>query len=33
VQGIYLIPSFDRYDTAAELVEELRGDGLTPINS
>lgn len=26
VQGIYLIPSFDRYDVAAELVEELRGE-------
>jgi homocysteine S-methyltransferase len=25
VQGIYLIPSFDRYDVAAELVEELAG--------
>jgi homocysteine S-methyltransferase len=25
VQGIYLLPSFGRYDVAAELVEELRG--------
>ena len=25
VQGIYLIPAFNRYDVAAELVEELRG--------
>jgi methionine synthase I (cobalamin-dependent)/5,10-methylenetetrahydrofolate reductase len=26
VQGVYLIPSFDRYDLAAELVEELKGE-------
>jgi homocysteine S-methyltransferase len=26
IQGIYLIPSFDRYDVAAELVEELRDE-------
>jgi homocysteine S-methyltransferase len=25
IQGVYLIPSFDRYETAAELVEELKG--------
>jgi homocysteine S-methyltransferase len=25
VQGIYLIPSFDRYDVAAEIVEEVKG--------
>jgi homocysteine S-methyltransferase len=25
VQGLYLIPSFDRYDLAAELVESLTG--------
>ncbi|MEX0786344.1 MAG: bifunctional homocysteine S-methyltransferase/methylenetetrahydrofolate reductase, partial [Dehalococcoidia bacterium] len=27
VQGVYLIPAFNRYDVAAELVEELRGQG------
>jgi len=26
VQGVYLIPSFNRYDVAAELVEELKGE-------
>ena len=26
VQGVYLIPSFDRYDLAAELVEQLVGE-------
>ena len=26
VQGVYLIPSFGRYDTAAELIEELKRD-------
>ncbi len=31
VQGIYLIPSFDRYDTAAELVEELRGENVAAL--
>ncbi len=25
VQGVYLIPAFNRYDVAAELVEELQG--------
>jgi homocysteine S-methyltransferase len=33
VQGIYLIPSFDRYDTAAELVEELRGERVAALRS
>ncbi len=27
VQGVYLIPAFNRYDVAAELVEELQGQG------
>ena len=26
IQGVYLIPSFGRYDTAAELIEELKGE-------
>jgi homocysteine S-methyltransferase len=26
VQGVYLIPSFDRYDIAADLVEQLKGE-------
>ena len=26
VQGIYLIPSFDRYDIVTELVQELKGE-------
>ena len=26
IQGIYLIPSFGRYDAAAELVQELKGE-------
>jgi methionine synthase I (cobalamin-dependent)/5,10-methylenetetrahydrofolate reductase len=30
IQGVYMIPSFDRYEVAAELVEELKG---TPVSS
>jgi homocysteine S-methyltransferase len=26
VQGVYLIPSFNRFDLMAELVEELKGE-------
>ncbi|MCH7512063.1 MAG: bifunctional homocysteine S-methyltransferase/methylenetetrahydrofolate reductase, partial [Chloroflexi bacterium] len=26
IQGVYLIPSFGRYDTTAELIEELKGE-------
>jgi homocysteine S-methyltransferase len=33
VQGVYLIPSFDRYDAAAELVEELRGAPVATLRS
>jgi homocysteine S-methyltransferase len=31
IQGVYLIPSFDRYDAAAELVEELKGQPVSAI--
>ena len=26
IQGVYLIPSSGRYDTTAELIEELKGE-------
>jgi homocysteine S-methyltransferase len=29
VQGIYLIPAFNRYDLAEELVRELKGEPVT----
>jgi hypothetical protein len=27
VQGVYLIPSFGRFDLAAELIEAIRSEG------
>ncbi len=29
VQGVYLIPSFNRYDVVSELVQELKGEKVT----
>ncbi len=26
IQGVYLIPSFGRYDVAAELIQEVKGE-------
>jgi len=31
IQGVYLIPSFDRYEEAAELVEQLKGQPVSSI--